>query len=157
MTFQIVLTITETCNYFNNLGNSFALYTDPAAPAAGYNSGMKRVLAEGVMRKVAAVTCLLLLSVAGPVTAAEPAAPLRVFDAGELTLDRYLVVKRLWTGALRASFWIPAYDDAATAITALTSEARSLGADGVVNLHCLNDNTGWGGGYTCYGLAIKLK
>ncbi len=109
------------------------------------------------MRNVAAVTCLLLLPVAGPVTAAEPAAPLRVFDAGELTLDRYLVVKRLWTGALRASFWIPAYDDAATAITALTSEARSLGADGVVNLHCLNDNTGWGGGYTCYGLAIKLK
>jgi len=118
---------------------------------------MKRTLAEITMRKTAAVTCLLLLSLAGPVTAAEPEAPLRVFDAGELTLDRYTVVKRLWTGALRASFWIPSYDDAATAISALTSKARDLGADGVVNLHCLNDNTGWGGGYICYGLAIKLK
>jgi uncharacterized protein YbjQ (UPF0145 family) len=118
---------------------------------------MKRVLVESVMRKIAAVMCLILLPLAGPVTAAELEAPLRVFDAGELTLDRYTVVKRLWTGALRASFWLPSYDDAATAIAALTSKARSLGADGVVNLHCLNDNTGWGGGYICYGLAIKLK
>jgi len=109
------------------------------------------------MKKIAAVACLLLVTAASPVIAAEPDVPLRVFDAGELTLDRYTVVKRLWTGALRASFWIPAYDDAASAITALTSKARDLGADGVVNLHCLNDNTGWGGGYTCYGLAIKLK
>ena len=109
------------------------------------------------MKKIAAVACLFLLPMAGLVTAAEPAAPLRVFDAGELTLDRYTVVKRLWTGALRASFWIPSYDDVGTAISALTSEARSLGADGVVNLHCLNDSGGWGGGYICYGLAIKLK
>ena len=109
------------------------------------------------MKMLAVMTSLLLLAAAGAVTAAEPAAPVRVFDAGELTLDRYTVVKRLWTGALRASFWIPSYDDAGTAISALTSEARSLGADGVVNLHCVNDTGGWGGGYTCYGLAIKLK
>ena len=109
------------------------------------------------MKKIAAVVCLFLVTIAGLATAAEPAAPLRVFDAGELTLNRYTVVKRLWTGALRASFWIPSYDDAGTAISALTSEARSLGADGVVNLHCLNDRGGWSGGYTCYGLAIKLK
>jgi len=109
------------------------------------------------MRKFAAVMCLVLLPLASPVIAAEPEAPLRVFDAGELTLDRYTVVKRLWTGTLSSAFWISAYDDAAGAITALTSEARSLGADGVVNLHCLNDNTGLGGGYICYGLAIKLK
>ena len=109
------------------------------------------------MKKIVVFACVLLATIAGPVTAAESAAPLRVFDAGELTLNRYDVIKRLWTGALRASFWIPSYDDAGTAISALTSEARSLGADGVVNLHCLNDRGGWGGGYTCYGLAIKLK
>lgn len=109
------------------------------------------------MWKMAAVMCLFLLPLASPVSAAEPEASLRVFDAGELSLDRYTVVKRLWTGELRASFWVPAYDDAATAIAALTSKAKSLDADGVINLHCLNDNTGWGGGYICYGLAIKLK
>lgn len=83
--------------------------------------------------------------------------PLRVFDAGELTPDRYSVVKRLWTGTWRASFWVPGHDDASAAVAALTQEAASLGAHGVVNLHCLNDTGGWGGGYFCYGLAIKLK
>ena len=39
----------------------------------------------------------------------------------------------------------------------ITDVPKSLDADGVINLHCLNDNTGWGGGYICYGLAIKLK
>ena len=105
------------------------------------------------MKRVAAVACLSLLAAAA---AAEPP-PVRVFDAGELALARYTVVKRLWTGSWRASFWIPSPSDAGTAISVLTAEAGSLGADGVVNLHCLNDSGGWGGGYVCYGLAIKLK
>ena len=83
--------------------------------------------------------------------------PVRVFDTGELTLDRYTVIERLWTGTWRASFWVPAYEDASSAIAALTSKAADLGADGVVNLHCVNDAGAWGAGYYCYGLAIKLK
>jgi hypothetical protein len=79
-------------------------------------------------------------------------APVRVFDAGELRPDRYTVVERIWTGTLRTLFWVPSHDDSGAAVTALTDKARSLGADGVVNLHCLRD-----GGYYCYGLAIKLK
>lgn len=84
-------------------------------------------------------------------------AAVRVFDAGELTLDRYEVIERLWTGTWRASFRVPTHDDASLAIAALTSKATDLGADGVVNLHCVNDRGGWGGAYYCYGLAIKLK
>lgn len=103
------------------------------------------------MKKVAAMACLSF------VAAAAVAEPVRVFDAGELAFARYTVVKRLWTGSWRASFWIPSHGDAGSAIAELTAEAGSLGADGVVNLHCLNDSGGWGGGYTCYGLAIKLK
>jgi uncharacterized protein YbjQ (UPF0145 family) len=80
------------------------------------------------------------------------APPVRVFDAGELTPDRYTVVERIWTGTLRTLYWVPTHDDAGSAVTALTDKARSLGADAVVNLHCLND-----GGYYCYGLAVKLK
>ena len=85
------------------------------------------------------------------------AMPVRVFDAGEISLDRYAVIERLWTGTWRASLWIPTHDDAASAIDALTSKAAALGADGVVNLHCLNDSSGFGAGYYCYGLAIKLR
>lgn len=102
------------------------------------------------------VAALLIALAAATASAAEPA-PVRVFDAGELTLERYTVVKRLWTGSLRASFWVPEHADAAAAVSAVTDEAQRLGADGIINLHCLNDAGGWGGGYFCYGLAIKLK
>jgi len=81
----------------------------------------------------------------------------KVYDAGELSPSRYTIIERLWTGTWRASFWIPSYGEAGEAVAALTDKATRLGADGVVNLHCLNDTGGWGGGYYCYGLAIKLK
>jgi len=101
-------------------------------------------------RMVAAV----LFLVAFPVTA-QPMVetpPVRVFDAGELPSYRYTVVERIWTGTLRTLYWLPGHDDAGAAVAALTDKARSLGADGVVNLHCLKD-----GSYYCYGLAIRLK
>jgi hypothetical protein len=105
---------------------------------------------------VGALLCGIAMGMSSP-CCAEPAAPVRIFDAGELTLDRYTVLERLWTGTLRASFWIPTYRDAASAIDALTAKAGDLGADGVVDLHCVNDPGRWTGGYYCYGLAIKLR
>lgn len=112
------------------------------------------------MSWIARTICAALLCLAAAFPAPAPAgeaAPIRVFDAGELTLARYTVLKRLWTGSWRAAFGVSVHDDAGAAITALTTEAASLGADGVVNLHCLNDSSGWSAGYFCYGLAIKLR
>ena len=109
------------------------------------------------LAKVAAAVLGCVLCVAVEAARAADAAPVRVFDAGELTLARYTVVKRIWTQTWRSAFWVSTYGDAADAIAALTSKAADTGADGVVNLHCLNDTGGWGGGYFCYGLAIKLK
>ncbi len=80
----------------------------------------------------------------------------RIYDAAELTLDRYTVIKRIWTGTWGASFWVPNHTEAADAIEALRAQAADAEADGVVNLHCLNDAT-WYARYFCYGLAIKLK
>jgi hypothetical protein len=102
-----------------------------------------------------ALSCALCVAV-GAARAAD-AARVRVYDATELPLDRYTVVKRIWTQTWRSAFWVPAYNDAADAKAALTSRAADAGADGVINLHCLNDAGGWGGGYFCYGLAIKLR
>ena len=111
-------------------------------------------------KKLARFIAVMLLAMAGAGVSAQDRAenaPLRVFDAGELPPDRYTVIERVWTGTWRASFWIPGHEDAGAAAAALTSKAASLGANGVVNLHCLNDAGGWGGGYYCYGLAIKRK
>lgn len=105
----------------------------------------------------AALLCCGLALATTPSHCANASAPIRIFDVGELTLSGYTVVKRLWTGSWRASFWVPAHNDVEAAIAALTAEAAGLGADAVVNLHCLNDSGGLFSGYTCYGLAIKLK
>lgn len=98
------------------------------------------------------VAASLLAVAASAPGQAQMDAPIRVFDTGELSSNRYTVVKRIWTGTLRTVFWLPSHNDAGAAVAALTDKARSVGADGVINLHCLSD-----GGYYCYGLAIKLK
>ena len=104
----------------------------------------------------AAALAWMLCFAAGSAPGAD-AARVKVFDATELSLDRYTVVKRIWVQSWRSAFWLPNYDQAADAIAALTSKAADEGANGVINLHCLNDTGGLGGGYFCYGLAIKLK
>ena len=84
-------------------------------------------------------------------------AQVKVFDATQLTQDRYTVVTRIWTQSWRSAFWVPEYDKVEDAIEALTSKATDAGANGVINLHCLFDPGGLSSGYFCYGLAIKLK
>jgi uncharacterized protein YbjQ (UPF0145 family) len=96
------------------------------------------------------------LCAAAGLTLGADAAKVKVFDATQLTPDRYTVVTRIWAQSWRSAFWVPTYDEVADAISELTSKAADAGADGLINLHCLND-TSWGGGYFCYGLAIKLR
>ena len=107
-------------------------------------------------KAAALVLSCVLCAAAGSARAAD-AAPVRIFDATQLSLDRFTVVKRIWTDTWRSAFWVSTYDETADAIAALTSKAADAGADGVINLHCLNDTSGWGSGFFCYGLAIKLK
>ena len=92
------------------------------------------------------------------VGAAQSGAP-RVYKVGEITLDRYTVIDRIWVGSLRTAFWLPTHADEPSAIEAVMSEAARLGADGVVNLHCLNDRGGLPPlmGHFCYANAIKLR
>ncbi|MBM3356780.1 MAG: hypothetical protein FJY54_03535 [Betaproteobacteria bacterium] len=105
-----------------------------------------------------AAALIAVMWFAGAAAAAQPAAPIRVFDTGELTLDRYTVVRRVWADTWRSAFWIPGQPDAGAAIAALGAEAARAGADAIVNVHCLNDEGAWfSRGYYCYGLAIKLR
>ena len=104
----------------------------------------------------AAVLACAFCSGAGPAVAAD-SVWVNVFDATELTLDRYTVVKRIWTQTWHSAFWVSTHDSRADAVAALTTKAAGEGANGVINLHCLDDSGGSGSGYFCYGLAIKLK
>jgi hypothetical protein len=112
------------------------------------------------MRKLHCIVAAALLSIAGMGATAQDRAekpPIRVFDAGELTLQQYRVIKRIWSGTWHSAFWVSSHDDAAAAIAAVTSLAAGAGADGVVNLHCLKEPGFWSSGYFCNGLAIKLN
>ena len=104
------------------------------------------------------VVAAVVLSIAGATaTAQDRTAPaVRIYDATELALHRYTVIKRLWAGTWRASFWVPSHDDLPAALKALTDKAADLKADGVTNIHCISE-AGGKRGFFCYGLAIKLK
>jgi hypothetical protein len=86
-------------------------------------------------------------------------APLRVYDATELPLGQYTVIKRLWVDAWRSAFHVPTDSDPGDAVRSLVEEAARLGADGVVNLHCVrgSDTIVSGSGYYCYGSAFKFR
>jgi len=104
--------------------------------------------------------CLIaatLLAIVGASAMAQDRTPtVRVYDATELALQRYTVVKRLWAGTWHASFWVSSYDDVPAALRALTEKAADLEADGVTNVNCVSEAAG-DGGFFCYGLAIKIR
>src|SRR5262245_38705761 len=101
-----------------------------------------------------------MLAFAGAIASAQEdkpeTPPIRIYEAAELSLADYSVVKRIWTGTWYASFMVPTHTDVASAIEALRKKAADAGANAVVNVHCLSDAP-WDDRYFCYGLAIKLK
>ncbi|MGH9577361.1 MAG: hypothetical protein ACRD3R_07980, partial [Terriglobales bacterium] len=72
--------------------------------------------------KVAAAALAWVLCFAVSSALGADAAKVKIFDATELPLDRYTVVKRIWTQSWRSAFWVPTYDQAADAIASLTSK-----------------------------------
>ena len=104
------------------------------------------------MKRTAAFLILGTLMLGARPAPGVEATGIKIYDASEIAPTRYTVVKRLWTESARSMFWIGTEDSQAAAADSLMREAASLGADGVVNLHCVRD-----GGTYCYGLAIKLK
>ena len=114
-------------------------------------------------RRCAIQTILGTVLVAAAWTAAlaqEPLrqAPLRTFDATQLTPDRYTVVRRLWVDSWRTAFDVPAHPESSAALAQLSDEAVRLGADALTNVVCLNDDRAWfQPGYFCYALAVKLR
>ncbi len=52
------------------------------------------------------------------------AAPIKVYAGGEITPDRYTVVKHLWTEDFSSAFYVPTYPNSAEGISALVAAAR---------------------------------
>ncbi len=90
------------------------------------------------------------------------AAEVRVYASGQLAQGQYAVVRRLWVDSWRTAFWMPSHSSAAAGIAALRAEAAHLGANGLINVDCLDQGHfilwSWSREPTiiCYGNAIRV-
>jgi hypothetical protein len=93
----------------------------------------------------------------------EPTAPqLKTYGFGEIGMDRYEVVARLWGDSWRSAFWVPTFPTQEQAIAALQTEAARRGADGLLNVSCRDEGPWrWSSSaepaFFCYGIAIRLR
>jgi hypothetical protein len=85
----------------------------------------------------------------------------RIHDPATLPPQQYEVVERIWVGTWHAAFWLPTYPTEKEAIAAMQAEASRVGADGLVNVSCLDQDRPASSSNTprilCYGNAIRLR
>jgi len=88
----------------------------------------------------------------------------QIYGPAQLLQGKYETIKPLWVGSWRSAFRIPEYRTAEEGITALKTEAGKLGANGLTNVACYQNNKGqsplpWGSEpvFICYGKAIRAR
>jgi len=96
-----------------------------------------------------------------PENAAAPA-DLKVYQLAELTGRSYENLGYVWVDSWRSAFRLPTEPAQDDAIASLRAEAARRGADGLVNLVCLDQNVPRSPkdgepGFLCYANAIRLK
>ena len=91
-----------------------------------------------LFRSLVAILCSAAASGASAQSSAGP----RIYQVGEIAFSRYAVLERIWVGSWHSAFFLPTRAGHESAIAALQEEAARLGADGIVNLHCLDDSGG---------------
>jgi uncharacterized protein YbjQ (UPF0145 family) len=52
-------------------------------------------------------------------------------------------VRYIWTGSWRSAFWLPTYSSEAEGIASLQQEAARLGANGLINVSCRDQEYSW--------------
>jgi hypothetical protein len=114
---------------------------------------------------IAAHFAVTILAIGGcasaPKGAADtPAAEVKVYRAGQLVPSQYESVRYLWVDSWRTAFWLPGAATEAEGIASLQAQAASLGANGVINVACI-DQGHWSSSKEpsplCYGHAIRVR
>jgi hypothetical protein len=86
----------------------------------------------------------------------------RIYASAEINVSRYEVVGRPCVDSWRSSLWVPTYPSRELAIAALQTEAARRGADGLLNVNCLDQgHWKWSSStepaFLCYGIAIRVR
>ena len=95
-------------------------------------------------------------------TVEQRAPELPIYTTGELNPGRYEVVTRQWGDTWRSAFWSPTFPTREQAVAALNAEAAARGADGLLNVYCLEQGHWHWSQSTepailCYGIGIRLR
>ena len=114
------------------------------------------------MTLIALALCALSGCASVPPDVARRAPDVKVYETGQLPIYRYEVVRRIWVDSWRTAFVAPTFPTRDDAVAALQTEAALAGADGLINVICLDQGRSrW---YTraetaihCYANAIRLK
>ena len=90
------------------------------------------------------------------------AADVSVYQMDQYVGKTYDVVRRLWTDSWRTAFWAPTFPSENEAIASLQAEAARVGANGLVNVNCLDQGRPlWSQSpepaILCYGIAIRFR
>ena len=94
--------------------------------------------------------------------AGTPAADVRVYGPSQLARNQYESVRYLWVDTWRSAFWLPRAASEAAGIADLQAEAARLGANGLINVACIDQRQTAAGissnpSFVCYGHAIRVR
>jgi hypothetical protein len=112
---------------------------------------------------VAITVCALGGCASTPQSGVEPrAGEVKVYELGQIDATRYDVLSHIWADSWRSATGMPLHPDEAQGVASLRAEAARLGANGLVNVVCLDQGrTNWWASpapsYLCYGIAVRVK
>jgi len=112
------------------------------------------------MRRPALACILLASALSGCATQSPPQdVAIKVYQYNEVRNLKYRIVERIWGESWQSAFYIPGYPSVEQAANALKARAMSAGADAVLNLACIDQQTFFERkpAYICYGDAIKIE
>jgi hypothetical protein len=122
-----------------------------------------KICSSGLTVLVAAAACVLGACASITQSDVDPrAGDIKIYALGEINGDRYEVVGRPLTDTWRSAFWLPTHPTREQAVAALQTDAAARGADGLLNVNCLDQGRWqWSSNtepaFLCYGTAIRVR
>ena len=95
-------------------------------------------------------------------TVEPPVRQLKTYTFGQINTSQYEVVGRLWGDTWRTAYWVLTFPTQEQAMAALNTEAAGRGADGLLNVSCLdqgrwNSSSSTEPAFLCYAIAIRVR
>jgi hypothetical protein len=112
---------------------------------------------------VAVVACVVSGCVSSPQNGGENrATEVKIYEPAQLAQGQYELVRYLPVDSWRTVFWLPTYSSQAEGIASLQADATRLGANGLINVSCLDQGSSiWSWSrepsVLCYGNAIRVR